>query len=72
LVKALAGVFRMARDGQLQSFVGTGFGPPGRVTISDTWRQPNVWEMRGAIAWLQDEYVDSIGRAKTPPDGRAG
>lgn len=48
----------MAEDGRLQSFVGTGFTADGaRLALwADT--HGNVYEMLGAIGWLQHEYVN--------------
>lgn len=47
----------MAKSGQLQSFIGTGFvGDGGRFTV---WadHHENVYEMHGALGWLTAEYI---------------
>jgi hypothetical protein len=57
LVKNLEDVLAMAKSGQLQSFIGTGFfGDGARVS---TWSDfhPNVYEMLGSLAWLHAEYI---------------
>lgn len=57
LVCALEDMVEMARRGELQSFIGTGFVADGaRLAI---WfnSHPNAYEMLGAIAWLEHEYV---------------
>lgn len=57
LIDALRDMLRMAESGELQSFIGTGFVADGnRLSI---WfnNHPNVYEMLGAIAWLEHEYV---------------
>ena len=61
LVKALADVFRMARDGQLKSFIGTGFTMDGlRMTVRGGPIGADISQMLGALAWLQHEYVARI------------
>ncbi len=61
LVKALADVFRMARDGQLKSFIGTGFTMDGlRMTVRGGPIGADIHQMLGALAWLQHEYVARI------------
>lgn len=58
LITMLNKLLRHAEDGRLQSFIGTGFQQDGcRVAIwVDT--HDNVYEMLGALAWLQAEYVN--------------
>lgn len=67
---ALCGILRdllaKAESGELQSLVATGFvADGGRMSAwSDT--HENVYEMHGAIAWLQHEYVARVtGQADT-------
>lgn len=51
-------LLEMAEDGRLQSMVGTGFLADGsRIGI---WADAhtNVYEMLGAINWLEHEYVE--------------
>lgn len=57
LIAVLSRALDMARDGALQSFVGTGFTSGGeRLTIwHDT--HPDVYQTLGSLAWLQHEYV---------------
>lgn len=57
LVRALQELLVLAQAGRLQSFVGTGFMSDGARMSFWSDHHPNVYEMRGAIAWLQDEYV---------------
>lgn len=60
LIEILEDLVVLAKEGRLQSFVGTGFVAGGeRLTV---WGplHPNVYEMRGAIAWLESEYVDRV------------
>ena len=60
LVGALRDMLAMAETGQLQSFIGTGFTIDGNR--ASVWGGPhgNVYEMLGAIAWLEHEYVARI------------
>ncbi|TBE67421.1 hypothetical protein [Rhizobium ruizarguesonis] len=58
MIKALEDLLEMAKAGQLQSFIGTGFvSDGGRVSF---WggHHENVYEMLGALSWLQHEYVE--------------
>lgn len=60
LVEALERLVSMAKSGELQSFVGTGFTEAGlRVSIWYT-PHPNVYEMLGSISWLEHEYVNRV------------
>jgi hypothetical protein len=57
LVKILEELLAMAKSGQLRSFIGTGFVGEGlRVA---TWADfhDDVYQMLGALAWLQAEYT---------------
>lgn len=57
VVAVCRNLLAMAEDGRLQSVVGTGFcADGGRIGV---WADAhaNVYEMLGAIAWLQHEYV---------------
>lgn len=58
LVRCLEEALELARDGKLQSFVGTGFTSDGeRLSVwYDT--HPDLFQMLGSLAWLQHEYVD--------------
>lgn len=58
LVKALEGLLEHARSGRLQSFIGTGFGDDGKSRFAH-WSDSHddVYQMLGALAWLQHEYV---------------
>ncbi|MBX5238626.1 hypothetical protein [Rhizobium sp. NLR22b] len=58
LVKLLEQLLDMARAGHLQSFVGTGFASDGARVSMWGGLHENVYEMLGAIAWLQHEYVE--------------
>lgn len=59
--EALIGVLRdlldRAESGQLQSFIGTGFQADGLRAAAWVDHHGNVYEMLGALAWLQAEYV---------------
>lgn len=46
-----------AKDGTLQSFVGTGFIVDGQRLALWHDTHENVYEMLGALAWLEREYV---------------
>lgn len=57
LVSCLEDALALAKEGRLQSFVGTGFTSGGdRLTVwFDT--HPDVFQMLGSLAWLEHEYV---------------
>ena len=57
LVAALTNMLRRAADGELQSFIGTGFTADGMRAAMWSDHHGNVYEMIGALAWLQAEYV---------------
>ena len=71
LLKAVAKVFQMARDGKLRSFMGTGFMADGaRMKCFGGAIGADVYQMLGALTWLEHEYVDRIARelaSGTPP-----
>lgn len=60
LVAVLRDLLGMAESGQLRCFVGTGFVADGSRAAVWSGNHDNVYEMRGAIAWLGDEYVARI------------
>lgn len=58
LITNIRALLELAESGQMQSFIGTGFTRDGlRVA---TWGDfhSNVYEMLGALAWLQVEYTE--------------
>lgn len=57
LVDMLADLLDDAKSGRLQSFVGTGFMADGARVGAWGDTHPNVYEMLGAISWLEHEYV---------------
>lgn len=57
LVQMLRDMLVMAEDGRLRSFIGTGFCADGARLAMWADAHPNVYEMLGAIAWLQAEYL---------------
>lgn len=57
LVQMLQDLVVKAESGELQSFVGTGFTAEGLRLAAWCDFHPDVYQMRGALAWLQDEYV---------------
>ncbi|ARO24745.1 hypothetical protein TAL182_CH02999 [Rhizobium sp. TAL182] len=58
LIQVLEELVEMAKAGQLQSFVGTGFASDGGRVSAWGGHHENVYEMLGALTWLQHEYVD--------------
>lgn len=61
LVEMLADMLEMAKSGELQSFVGTGFVSNGdRVSVWHTANQIDVFQMMGAINWLEHEFADHV------------
>jgi hypothetical protein len=57
LVLMLRDLLADAESGRLRSLIGTGFLADGcRISVWADNHQ-NVYEMRGALAWLGDEYV---------------
>ncbi len=57
LVEALRRTLAQAESGLLQSFIGTGFQADGMRFTLTADEHHNVFEMMGALAWLQAEYV---------------
>lgn len=57
LVDMLKDLLAMAETGQLQSFVGTGFTTDNLRTAVWADQHPDVYQMLGALGWLQAEYV---------------
>ncbi|MBP8274348.1 MAG: hypothetical protein KAY59_07930 [Acidobacteria bacterium] len=57
LVSALRDMLTRAERGELQSFIGTGFCADGMRIALWSDQHPNVYEMMGALAWLQAEYT---------------
>lgn len=57
LVDMLRDMLERAESGQLQSFVGTGFGADGLRMAAWCDTHDNVYEMAGTLAWLQAEYM---------------
>jgi hypothetical protein len=57
LIRALRDMLAMAESGRLQSMIATGFTQEGNRLALWCDIHPNVYEMLGAIAWLQHEYV---------------
>lgn len=57
LVSLLRNMLERAESGELQSFVGTGFCTDGMRLACWADTHTNVYEMLGALAWLQHEYV---------------
>lgn len=61
LVKVLADLFEQARGGELQSLIGTGFTADGsRLSMFGGVQYRDVYQMLGALAWLQHEYVARV------------
>ncbi len=60
LVKVLENLLSRAKSGQLQSLIATGFLGNGERVAAWGGQHENVYEMRGAIAWLENEYVDRV------------
>lgn len=57
LVSCLEDMLSMAKEGTLQSLIGTGFSRDGmRVSIWSDFHE-DVYQMLGSLAWLQAEYV---------------
>lgn len=57
LVELLRSLLESAESGHLQSFVGTGFQADGMRVAAWCDTHENVYEMAGALTWLQFEYV---------------
>lgn len=57
LVSVLRDLLSRAEAGHLQSFIGTGFQADGMRAAAWADQHDNVYQMLGALAWLQAEYV---------------
>lgn len=57
LVEGLEHLVEMAKSGQLQSFVGTGFMADGLRLSHWSDYHDDKYQMLGSLAWLQAEYV---------------
>lgn len=57
LVAMLKDLLAMAETGELQSFVGTGFTTDKQRVAVWADHHPDTYQMLGAVAWLQAEYV---------------
>jgi hypothetical protein len=57
LVRCLEGMLDMAKSGRLQSMIATGFTCEGNRMVMWADHHPDVYQMLGALAWLQHEYV---------------
>lgn len=60
VIGAIEKLLEMAKSGQLQSFIGTGFTAQSERVSIWSGHHPNVHEMLGALAWLQHEFVDRV------------
>lgn len=58
VICALRNLLDMAESGQLQSYIGTGFTCDGLRVATWCDFHSNVYEMLGAINWLEHEFVD--------------
>lgn len=57
LVDVLRKALEMAETGQLQCYIGTGFTSDGLRLATWCDNHDDVYQMLGAIAWLQAEYI---------------
>ena len=57
LIAAIERTLQMAKEGQLQSFIGTGFTSDGLRAALWADTEPDVYKMLGALEWLKSEYV---------------
>jgi hypothetical protein len=63
VISILENLLDRARSGQLQSIIATGFCSDGaRMAAFATDNTTNVYEMMGAISWLEHEYAERIAR----------
>ena len=60
LIESLEKALEEAKSGQLQSMIGRGFCTDGAVYTIWVDDHPNFYEMRGALAWLESEYVHRV------------
>lgn len=57
LIDVLENLLERAKSGQIQSFIGTGFTSDGCRISAWADCHDNIYEMQGALSWLQHEYV---------------
>lgn len=57
LVEMMRSLLERAESGDLQSFIGTGFSADGSRVAAWGDAHSNIYEMQGALVWLQHEYV---------------
>jgi len=69
LIATLRELLAMAESGQLRSFIGTGFIHEGLRVATWADYHDDVYQMLGALSWLQHEYVH---RHTDPETGRLG
>jgi hypothetical protein len=60
VIGAVERLLELARSGELQSLVATGFTKDGMRLSMWGGEHTNVYEMRGAIMWLDSEYVNRV------------
>lgn len=63
LIQGLEDLLDKARSGYMQSLVGAGFTSDGmRISV---WfdSHPDVYQMMGSLAWLQQEYANRVSEA---------
>ena len=60
LIGVVENLLERAKSGQLQSLVATGFCSDGARLSIFSAGDHNVYEMLGAINWLEHEYVDRV------------
>jgi len=58
LVTAITALLEMAKSGELQSFIGTGFDTSGNRVSAWCDFHVNKYEMLGAIEFLKTEWLD--------------
>lgn len=68
LIEVIEDALEMARSGKLQSLIATGFTDEGLRLALWGGEHTNVYEMRGAIMWLDSEYVHRIVEKNGTPE----
>lgn len=63
MIRALERLLEMARNGEIQSFIGTGFTHDGQRLAVWSGGHSNVYEMLGSLSWLEHEYVSRTTEA---------
>lgn len=58
VVGTIEKLLEMARSGELQSFIGTGFVFNGDRMAVWVDTEPNIYKMLGALGWLKAEYIE--------------